>query len=74
MNRYRVVPTWDDIETKKEVVVEASYFKSSTFDGRPITEFYDEGRKKKNSEDDELVAIFWGEIIVIKMPEVCTDF
>ena len=67
MNRYRVVPTWDDLETKKEVVVPADYFKSSTFEGRPITEFYDEGKKKKDSDDDELVAIFWGEIIVIKL-------
>jgi len=68
MNRYRVVPTWDELGKEKEVVVEASYFKSSTFDGKPITEFYDEGKKQKNSVDDELVAIFWGEVIVIKLP------
>ena len=31
MNRYRVVPNWDELEGKKEVVVEADYFKSSSF-------------------------------------------
>ena len=67
MNRYRVVPNWDELEGKKEVVVEADYFKSSSFEGKAVTEFYSEG-KKKTSDDDEMLAIFWGEVIVIKLP------
>lgn len=68
MNRYRVVPNWEEVIIRKnEVIVEADYFKSSSFEGKAVTEFYSEG-KKKNSDDDELLAIFWGEVIVIKMP------